>query len=32
MEVALNGLIFVAAIAVVLVLAVVAINIIRRFF
>lgn len=32
MEVALNGMIIVAAIAVVLVLAVVAINIIRRFF
>ena len=32
MEVALNGMIIVAAIAVVLVLAVVDINIIRRFF
>ena len=32
MEVALNGMIIIAAIAVVLVLAVVAINIIRRFF
>ena len=32
MEVALNGMIIVAAIGVVLVLALVAINIIRRFF
>ena len=32
MEVALNGMIIIVAIAVVLVLAVVAINIIRRFF